>query len=953
MKPSSSNTGFFQELPVLPNQFFDDASFQRALRLFVPKDVVSGVEVEIAQLGEDVLSDQVFEWVTESEHNKPYLKGNGRDSFGRPKTELVVGEGWRGLQNFGIAKGIVATGYDISLGSSARVIQFLRIHLWSPSASNVTCPSAMQDGAARLLQLHLANGDLDPTQRKVLDNALQHLLSRDPAKAWTSGQWMTERIGGSDVSLTETVATYDPSAQAGLANAEENVPLGPWSISGFKWFSSATDSAMSVLLARTQNGISAFYAPMRRHDPSAKTMIGKSKGTGGMELNGVRIQRLKNKFGTQSLPTAELELEGMRGWLLGKEGRGINEISTILTLTRIHSAVGAVSYVGRGLAIARAYAKVRQVGAGRGKRMLLAESPLHMQTLADMTAEYHGLMLLTFFTSYLLGLDEHPQANKSGLPPALASITPDQKHIAPLLRVLTPLCKAYVCKKSIPLLYSCMEALGGVGYLVNEETEYLNISRIYRDCCVLSIWEGTTDVLATDFLRALKHPKGGQESIDALDALLGSSNNWSQVAEASSSARTPSDSWHSVKTEITRGSQEDLVGDARAILWAVAEALTGVLLHADASRDGSEPAFDILSRYRIRTRGETSVGRAAKASDEPQGSKERLARNHAIVPQYLALYSLNVYIVQVTYHTGGNIDVTADAVKSLSEDDVRILELGSKLEFISWYSYPGCIWVLKFTVLFFYKRLTLGILRRKTLITLFWLCGLSYITLCLTVTLSCQPYSDNWRIRPLPGPECTFRPQNFWMLLWLNILTDAALLSIPIPILWHLRVTLRRKIGVAILLSSGVFVISTAIIRAVSTLTGAPSVININRWGFRELGVGLVTVTLPVLSPIFTRPFWRRGPYIRDYYDRLRNPRSPINNARFGNWLGTMVLRYIDEEEGAVFREPDSAKALEDAGYQEYAQRAGSARKSSNETYELETTSGGTSAKSITGIEPA
>ncbi|KAJ3958491.1 hypothetical protein N0V92_004909 [Colletotrichum tropicale] len=261
---------------------------------------------------------------------------------------------------------------------------------------------------------------------------------------------------------------------------------------------------------------------------------------------------------------------------------------------------------------------------------------------------------------------------------------------------------------------------------------------------------------------------------------------------------------------------------------------------------------------------------------------------------YLALYSLNAYIVQITYHTGGNIDVTADAVKSLSKDDVRILELGSKLEFISWYSYPGCI--------------------------------------C---------------------PECTFRPQNFWMLLWLNILTDAALLSIPIPILWHLRVTLRRKIGVAILLSSGVFVISTAIIRAVSTLTGAPSVININRWGFRELGVGLVTVTLPVLSPIFTRPFWRRGPYIRDYYDRLRNPRSPINNARFGNWLGTMVLRYIDEEEGAVFREPDSAKALEDAGYNEYAQRAGSARKSSNETYELETTSGGTSAKSITGIEPA
>ncbi|KZL68578.1 cation diffusion facilitator 1 protein, partial [Colletotrichum incanum] len=320
---------------------------------------------------------------------------------------------------------------------------------------------------------------------------------------------------------------------------------------------------------------------------------------------------------------------------------------------------------------------------------------------------------------------------------------------------------------------------------------------------------------------------------------------------------------------------------------------------------------------------------------------------------YLALYSINVYVVQITYYTGGNIDITADVVPRLSEHDVEVLELGSKLEFISWYSYPGCIWVLKFTVLFFYKRLTLGILRRRTMVALFWLCGLSYIALCMTITLSCTPFSDNWRIRPLPGPECTFRPQNFWVLLWLNVLTDAALLSIPVPILWHLRVSLKRKIGVGILLSSGIFVISTAIVRAITTLGGSPSIININRWGFRETAVGLITVTLPVLSPLATRAFWRRGPYIRDHYDRVPDPRSR-NNARFGNWLGTMVLRYIDEDEGDVFRSPDSAKQLEEAGYRrEYAARAESYRKGSSETYEMETNSGGTSTKSMQGIEGA
>ncbi|GJC79732.1 acyl-CoA dehydrogenase family member 11 [Colletotrichum liriopes] len=629
MKHSTSNTGFFQELPVLPNQFFEDSSFQRVLRLFLPKHIIERVDVELAQFGEDVLSDRVFSWVTDSEKNKPYLKGNGRDAFGRPTSELIVGEGWRGLQDFGIRNGIVATGYDTSLGSSARLVQFLRLHLWEGSASNVPCPSAMQDGAARLLQLHLAR-DMDSAQRKVLENALQHLLSRDPATAWTSGQWMTERAGGSDVSLTETVAQYIPPTKSELADAEENIPLGPWSMSGFKWFSSATDSAMTILLARTQNGISAFFAPMRRHSPSATTMVGRSRGNAGTELNGVRIQRLKNKSGTQSLPTAELELNGMRGWLLGQEGRGINEISTVLTLTRIHSAVAAVGYVGRGLAIARAYAKVRQVGAGRGERMLLSESPLHMQTLADMTGEYHGLMLLTFFTAYLLGLDEHPETGGSGASHTPAAITLDPKHVAPLLRVLTPLCKAYVCKKSIPLLYGCMEALGGVGYMVNEETEYLNVARLYRDCCVLSIWEGTTDVLATDFLRALKHPKGGAESIEALDALFAKNNRPEQ--RQYSANEVPADAWETVKKAVVGNLQSELVGDARCLLWTAAEALIGLLLQADYHRDESGAVLDIFHRHKVRSTSGALRGLYKGAWDGPRlDSKERLDRNFTIV----------------------------------------------------------------------------------------------------------------------------------------------------------------------------------------------------------------------------------------------------------------------------------------------------------------------------------
>ena len=54
---------------------------------------------------------------------------------------------------------------------------------------------------------------------------MPRLTSRDPERFWTSGQWMTEATGGSDVGLSETIARQDG---------------GSWRLYGRKWFTSAT-----------------------------------------------------------------------------------------------------------------------------------------------------------------------------------------------------------------------------------------------------------------------------------------------------------------------------------------------------------------------------------------------------------------------------------------------------------------------------------------------------------------------------------------------------------------------------------------------------------------------------------------------------------------------------------------------------------------------------------------
>lgn len=434
---------------------------------------------------------------------------------------------------------------------------------------------------------------------------------------------MTERTGGSDVSLTETTAVPSLNDSGSIASEEGGLSLGPWSINGFKWFSSATDSNMTILLARTaKGGLSAFLAPLRKQDPKATTSTGQSTPKGDC-LNGVRIQRLKNKVGTRPLPTAELVLEDMRAWMVGEEGKGIQEISTVLNITRIHSAVAAAGYVSRSLAIAKAFAQTREIGTGKGGRVRLMESPLHMRTLARIAADHRGHMLLTFLTSHVLGLSEHTGQTCLTMGAALSALTPEPAHTPALLRVLTQIAKAYVCKNSVSLVFSCMESLGGVGYLDNAEQEYLNISRLWRDCAVLPIWEGTTDVLSTDFVRALKHPKGGKSSLDALESCIAKASAFGGRRQKDA-GWSPLRGWRLVRLRVEQKSQADLMSDARDLVWEVAHILIAVLLQVDAHSDGNAVANDIFERF---VREKASVGEEV----QKLSTKEMLQRDTAIV----------------------------------------------------------------------------------------------------------------------------------------------------------------------------------------------------------------------------------------------------------------------------------------------------------------------------------
>lgn len=265
---------------------------------------------------------------------------------------------------------------------------------------------------------------------------LPRFVSRDPITAYLSGQWMTERPGGSDVSLTETKAT--PVART-------STDLGmPYVLDGLKWFSSAAEGHMAVALARTSDtaqgsrGLSLFLVPLRM-GPYASPLS-----------NGVFMHRLKNKVGTHGVPTAELELRGTRAWLLGPLNQGVKCIAMMLNITRIHSAVHSVGSLSRSLAIARAYATVRAI---KGGTVLLKDVPLHVAALSNIALLYRALAHLTFGAIVLLGKSEC----------GTASVEEEAR-----LRLLTPTVKACAAEWATSGMEQAMGALGGLGYM--EET---------------------------------------------------------------------------------------------------------------------------------------------------------------------------------------------------------------------------------------------------------------------------------------------------------------------------------------------------------------------------------------------------------------------------------------------------------------------------------------------------
>ena len=365
-----------------------------------------------------------------AERNEPILRTH--DRYGRRIDEVELDPSWHWLLRGAVERGLHGSPWR-EPRDGAHVVRAALFMLWSNANGGVMCPVSMTYAVVPALR-HSAP--------EIAAEWEPRLTMPDYKDGALAGMAMTERQGGSDV-------------RANLTRADR-VGDGVYELHGHKWFCSYPPCAVFLVLAQAPEGLSCFLV---------------ERGAG------MEFQRLKDKLGTRSLPSSEVEFRGARAQLVGEEGRGVPAIIRMVNHTRLDCLLGSASAMRRATLEAVHHARHR---AAFGE--LLADQPAMRNVLADLAIESEAATAaaMRLARSY------------------------DDQHDGAFRRFGTAVMKYWVTKRAAGHVSEALECLGGNGYV--EESA---MPQLYRDAPLNSIWEGSGNVAALDVLRAIGSERDG------------------------------------------------------------------------------------------------------------------------------------------------------------------------------------------------------------------------------------------------------------------------------------------------------------------------------------------------------------------------------------------------------------------------------------------------------------
>ena len=429
------------------NAYTRDKSFPKLLEYYCGKNLFNKIEKKFFELGKRV-GEEIENLSITADKNPPQLIKKTRN--GLSVNEILKHPDYKSLEkiafgDFGLAamshrNGIF--GYQEKLPP---IIKYGLTFLFVQSEFGLCCPLSMTDSLTRTLK-KFGNKDL-------VENFFNKLTSQDMDNLFQGAMFMTEQEAGSDVGSIKTFAEQKNNN---------------WYLTGEKWFCSNPDADLAMVLARPKEnpsgtkGLSLFLLPKILQNGSP---------------NNYEIIRLKDKLGGKSFASGEIKLEKAFAYLIGDPNQGFKQMTDMINMSRLSNGVRASGIMQRSIQESLYIAQNRSAFDKK-----LIDIPLMQKQILKMLLLTEASRSMVFKTAKILEKADN-----------------GKKEFVKLFRVLTPLIKFRACRDARKVSGDAMEIRGGCGYI-----EEWSDARMLRDSHLGSIWEGTSNIVSLDTIRALK-----------------------------------------------------------------------------------------------------------------------------------------------------------------------------------------------------------------------------------------------------------------------------------------------------------------------------------------------------------------------------------------------------------------------------------------------------------------
>ncbi|NHF74635.1 acyl-CoA dehydrogenase family protein [Paracoccus xiamenensis] len=445
------------------NAYRADPAFAALMGVYLPEDLQPVLAGQLARMGA-LAGGRLEDLALTADKNPPVL--HVRDRTGAPCQTVTKHPAYAEMERLAFGEfGLAAMSHRGGVfGHPDRlhpIAKYALVYLFVQAEFGLCCPLSMTDSLTRTLRKFGSN----ELQARFLDL----LTTQDMDRLFQGAMFMTEQAAGSDVGAIDTVARYED---------------GTWRLYGDKWFCSNPDAALAMVLARPEGaadgtrGLSLFLLPRLLPD--------------GTE-NAYRILRLKEKMGTRSMASGEIALEGAEAYLVGDPGQGFRQMTDMINMSRLANGVRSAGLMRRATSEALFIARHRKAF---GKRLI--DMPLMQRQLAKMLVWAEQGRSMVFHTARVLDAADRGDV-----------------QMARVFRILTPLVKYRTCRDARKVAGDAMEVRGGCGYI-----EEWSDARILRDAHLGSIWEGTSNIVALDVIRAARREGALEALLDHLHACL-------------------------------------------------------------------------------------------------------------------------------------------------------------------------------------------------------------------------------------------------------------------------------------------------------------------------------------------------------------------------------------------------------------------------------------------------